>query len=126
MHGVLRHTDDACPAARALSVIGDSWSLLIVRELFRRPTGFADLRRALEVSDHTLSRRLARLVEEDIVEHAGDTARTPYRLTEAGQALGDVLVALGLWGRTWRPVERDAPLPEQLQALLPEVRSRVG
>lgn len=115
-----QHADDACPAARALSVIGDTWSLLIVRELFRGPTSFTDLRRALEMSDHTLSRRLTQLVQSGIVEQPGGERRPPYRLTAAGQALGPVLVELGLWGRTWRPVDDDAPLPDQLQQFLSE------
>jgi DNA-binding HxlR family transcriptional regulator len=118
MISLKRHVDDACPAARALAVIGDEWTLLTVRELFRRPSGYAEVKRALDISDHTLSRRLDRLFKDGIIEWADDGPRSPYRLTAAGQALGPVLIELGLWGRTWRPVADDAKLPEQLQVLM--------
>jgi DNA-binding HxlR family transcriptional regulator len=95
-----------CPIARALDMIGDWWSLLIVRDASRGTTRFGDFQKSLGVSKNILARRLRTLVEHGVLElvAASDgSAYQEYRLTEQGRGLYPVLVSLALWG------ERNAP-----------------
>src|ERR1700744_3672125 len=92
----------ACPIARSLDVIGDWWSLLIVRDALKGTTRFSDFQKTLGVSKNILTRRLKALVEKGILELAPvaeDSAYQEYRLTEKGRSLFSVLVALGQWGQ---------------------------
>lgn len=92
----------ACPIARTLDVIGDWWSLLIVRDAVRGMRRFTEFERSLGVSKNILTRRLRTLVKQGILERApatdGSTHRE-YRLTTRGRDLFPVLVALGQWGQ---------------------------
>jgi DNA-binding HxlR family transcriptional regulator len=90
-----------CPAGHALALIGDRWSLMIVREALRGADRYDGFRLALGVSDNTLSRRLAHLQEIDVLRH---TPNGTYELTDAGAALADVLAVLGAWGDRWLDV----------------------
>lgn len=90
-----------CMMARALEVVGERWSLLIVRDLLLGPRRFTDLVRGLaEITPTRLTERLRQLEAVGIVARE----RTPagrevwYRLTEAGSDLGPVVEALTLWG----------------------------
>lgn len=89
-----------CPAARALEVIGEKWSLLVVRDLLAGPRRFADLRRSLTaITPKWLSARLRALEAEGIVEREAASPREVwYRLTPKGQALAPVIDALLVWG----------------------------
>ena len=89
-----------CPAARALEVIGEKWSLLIVRDLLAGPRRFSDLRRSLTaITPKWLSARLRALEEDSIVEREAASQREVwYRLTPKGQALAPVIDALLVWG----------------------------
>jgi DNA-binding HxlR family transcriptional regulator len=89
-----------CPAARALEVIGEKWSLLIVRDLLAGPRRFSDLRRSLTaITPRWLSARLRALEEDGIVERQAASPREVwYRLTPKGQALAPVFDALLVWG----------------------------
>ena len=89
-----------CPAARALEVIGEKWSLLIVRDLLAGPRRFSDLRRSLTaITPKWLSARLRALEEDSIVEREAASQREVwYRLTLKGQALAPVIDALLVWG----------------------------
>ncbi len=92
----------ACPIARSLDVIGDWWSLLIVRDALRGIRRFSEFHKSLGVSKNILTRRLRTLVEQGILEltPASDgSAYQEYRLTEKGRGLFQVLVALGQWGQ---------------------------
>lgn len=92
----------ACPIARSLDVIGDWWSLLIVRDALRGMRRFSEFHRSLGVSKNILTRRLRTLVEQGILEliPASDgSAYQEYRLTGKGRGLFQVLVALGQWGQ---------------------------
>jgi DNA-binding HxlR family transcriptional regulator len=92
----------ACPIARSLDVIGDWWSLLIVRDALRGMRRFSEFHKSLGVSKNILTRRLRSLVERAILElvPASDgSAYQEYRLTEKGRGLFQVLVALGQWGQ---------------------------
>ena len=90
----------ACPIARSLDVIGDWWSLLLVRDALRGSTRFSEFQKSLGVSRNILTRRLRALVEQGVLETAPaeGTAYQEYRLTEKGRRLHHVLVALGQWG----------------------------
>jgi DNA-binding HxlR family transcriptional regulator len=89
-----------CPAARALEVIGEKWSLLIVRDLLAGARRFTDLRRSLTaITPRWLSARLRALEEDGIVEREATSQRKVwYRLTPKGQALAPVIDALVVWG----------------------------
>jgi DNA-binding HxlR family transcriptional regulator len=89
-----------CPVARALEVIGEKWSLLIVRDLMRGPKRFSDLRRYLgDITPKWLSLRLRELEEAGIVEREEVGRREVwYRLTEKGRSLRPVIEELAFWG----------------------------
>jgi DNA-binding HxlR family transcriptional regulator len=91
----------SCPVARALDVIGDRWSLLIVRDAFDGVSRFGDFQASLGVARNILANRLEALVEEGVLEvqPASDgTAYQQYVLTPKGQGLFPVVVALRQWG----------------------------
>ena len=95
-----------CPVARALDVIGEKWSLLILRDLHRKgPLRFLDLEKGLEgVAPNTLSARLKSLEAKGVVGarlYEAHPPRYEYFLTEKGKALGPVLKALYGWGKRY-------------------------
>lgn len=93
--------DEPCPVARSVDLIGDRWSLLIVRNAFDGMRRFGDFQRSLGVARNILSDRLRKLVEADILamQDASDgTAYQEYVLTEKGESLFPVVVALRQWG----------------------------
>lgn len=90
-----------CPVARTVDLIGDRWSLLIVRDAFDGMRRFSDFQRSLGVAKNILTDRLYRLVEAGILarEDAPDgSAYQHYVLTAQGQSLFPVVVALRQWG----------------------------
>jgi DNA-binding HxlR family transcriptional regulator len=98
----------ACPVAATLSVIGDHWSILVVRDLFFGLSRFDELQADLGIARNILTDRLRKLTEEGIVERvtdgeAGERARPSYRLTEQGLALRPVLLEMARWGEQHRP-----------------------
>jgi DNA-binding HxlR family transcriptional regulator len=98
----------ACPIARALDVIGDWWSLLIVRDALRGTTRFGDFQKSLGMSKNILTLRLRALTEQNILElvPASDgSAYSEYRLTAKGRSLYPVLVSLALWGQDNAPTK---------------------
>jgi DNA-binding HxlR family transcriptional regulator len=103
-----------CMTARALEVIGERWSLLIVRDLQLGPRRFTDLARGLdEITPARLTSRLRQLEAAGIVVRESAMAggrEVWYRLTEAGSELGPVIDALTLWGIE-HALER--PLPDE-------------
>ncbi|MEV4266633.1 helix-turn-helix domain-containing protein [Kribbella sp. NPDC049584] len=102
--------DSTCSIARSLEVVGDRWTLLILREaLIAGSTRFQEFREALGVAPNLLTQRLAFLVEQGLMtrrtyQEAGTRARDEYVLTEAGRSLNVVIAALSDWGRTRRPL----------------------
>lgn len=100
-------TRDNCPILRATNVIGDQWSLLILREFFLEGSRrFQDLQDELDVSPNTLSGRLKRLENAGILErkqYSTNPPRSEYRLTETGRALAPVMNALHNWGTEHTP-----------------------
>lgn len=92
---------ERCSLARALSVVGDRWTLLILREAFFDIRRFDDFQRRLGVARRVLTDRLAGLVEDGILEKAAyqhRPLRNEYRLTQKGRDLFPVVVALVHWG----------------------------
>jgi DNA-binding HxlR family transcriptional regulator len=90
-----------CSIARSLEAIGERWTLLIVRELLRRPYRFAELQQNLGIAKNVLANRLDKLVDLDVVEKVPYTrARdwNDYRLTRKGMHLFPVISALMAWG----------------------------
>lgn len=95
-----------CPVARALDVIGERWSLLILRDLRRfGPLRFQDLEKGLPgIAPNTLSARLKLLENQGVVAtrlYEAHPPRYEYLLTEKGKALGPVLKALYAWGERY-------------------------
>ncbi|HZU78016.1 MAG TPA: helix-turn-helix domain-containing protein [Dehalococcoidia bacterium] len=89
-----------CPAARALEIVGEKWSLLIVRDLLGGPRRFSDLRRSLTaITPKWLSIRLQELEEAGVVaREAAGPREVWYRLTPRGQALAPLIEELFVWG----------------------------
>ena len=93
--------EDPCPVARTLDVIGEWWTLLILRDAFSGMTRFSEFQQSLGMAKNVLSARLQKLVENNIMELApasDGSAYQQYRLTEKGASLFTVLVALRQWG----------------------------
>jgi DNA-binding HxlR family transcriptional regulator len=116
-----------CPLARAAEVVGNRWSLLVLRELALGPQRFCDLRRRLAgISTSVLAERLAALEGYGVVEAAAlppPAAARVYRLTQHGEAFRPVLLALARWGLRWLgpPGKGDHFEPDWLRLSLPSL-----
>ena len=103
-----------CPVAKATEILGDRWTLLIVREMLGGASGFNELQRGLPgISRSVLTDRMRALERAEVIERrTGPKGRTlEYRLTPAGRDLQPVVQAIGEWGATWSFTE---PRPEEL------------
>lgn len=99
-----------CPISRALDVLGERWSLLIVRDMLVGSTRFNDLARGLPgLSRSLLTKRLRQFERAGIVERVGND----YLLTDSGRQLEPIVFGLGAWGARWTFGE---PEPEELDA----------
>jgi len=93
-----------CSLARALTAVGDAWSLLILREAFYGTRTFEGFQRSLTLARNTLTDRLNQLVESQLlarVDAGKRGTRFEYQLTERGSDLLPVLVAMFQWGDRW-------------------------
>jgi DNA-binding HxlR family transcriptional regulator len=93
-----------CPIARALDVVGDPWTLLVVRDAQFGVRRFEDFQRSSGIPRATLVDRLDRLVDHGVLErcrYQDHPPRDEYRLTDRGRDLRDVLVVLKQWGDRW-------------------------
>jgi len=91
-----------CSAARALELVGERWSLLIVRDaLFRGTTRFSDFQRTLGLARNILAARLDRFVEAGLMERRAGSPHHEYVLTDKGRDLQPVIIALTHWGDRW-------------------------
>lgn len=100
-----------CPIARALAVVGDRWTMLVLRELFLGERRFDDLQAQTGMSPHLLSVRLKRLQQDGILarkQYSERPVRHEYRLTDRGLDLYPVLLALKGWGEKWGGFAADA------------------
>ena len=96
-----RDYDQICSVARSLEVLGERWTLLIVRDVFNRKRRFEQIQENLGVARNVLAARLARLVDEGILEkrrYQERPERFEYFLTEKGLELWPVMIALLHWG----------------------------
>jgi DNA-binding HxlR family transcriptional regulator len=95
-----------CSLARTLEVVGDWWTLLIIRDAFLGVRRFGDFQRSLGIAKNILAIRLERLAVNDILTRGGSEKRPVYQLTERGQALLPAMIALMQWGDAWLSAER--------------------
>lgn len=94
-----------CSVARTLDVVGDKWTLLVLRDAFYGVRRFEDFARDLGVARNVLADRLGRLVEAGILERRRYEDRPPrdeYRLTDKGRDLLPVILTMMRWGDTWQ------------------------
>ncbi len=102
-----------CSVARALGVLGDGWTLLLLREAFLGTRRFADFERELGVAKNVLTQRLSHLVERGVLQRvdAGTHGtRYEYELTPRGKDLAAVMTALRQWGDRWLSGPGNEPL----------------
>lgn len=95
---------ETCPVARSVEVIGDRWSLLIVRDAFDGIRRFSEYQRSLGLSKSVLASRLHALVEEgvlQVVPGENGSAYQEYELTDKGRALFHVIVGFRQWGESF-------------------------
>ncbi|WP_196260858.1 winged helix-turn-helix transcriptional regulator [Pelagibacterium limicola] len=98
-------SDTSCPIARGVAGIGDAWSMLILRDASLGLTRFDQFRKSLGIAPTILTRRLAMLTEEGLLEKQRYSERPPrdeYVLTSAGRDFLPVLILIGAWGRRYR------------------------
>jgi DNA-binding HxlR family transcriptional regulator len=107
--------EEACPVARGLSVIGDRWTMLVLRDCFLGVRRFDQFQERLGITRHVLADRLRKLEAEGVLRREPYQANPPrheYRLTEKGKALYPVLLSLIGWANHYVPTE--APPPYEL------------
>jgi DNA-binding HxlR family transcriptional regulator len=93
-----------CPIAKAAEVLGERWTILIIRELLLGTTRYSDLQRALsQISPSLLTKRLNELQDGGLVvrKTVPKQKRTEYHLTAAGRELRPIVTGLGKWGMKW-------------------------
>ncbi|MDR3393508.1 MAG: helix-turn-helix domain-containing protein [Parasulfuritortus sp.] len=97
--------NDPCPIARTLELVGDAWSILILRDAHGGLTRFDQFRKSLGIAPTMLTRRLATLTDEGLLEkrrYSEHPPREEYLLTAAGRDFLPVLFMIGAWGRQYR------------------------
>jgi DNA-binding HxlR family transcriptional regulator len=102
-----------CSLARSLAVVGDRWTLLVLREAFLRTRRFDEFEEKLGIARRVLSERLALLVDEGILEKTPYQDKPPryeYRLTEKGLDLYPVIISLVHWGDRHYAGKKGAPM----------------
>lgn len=107
-------TDPSCPVARTVDLVGDRWSLLIIRDAMDGAASFTDFHKRLGIARNILSDRLGKLVDRGILttRTAPGGKRHMYELTQAGEDLFPAIVALRQWG------ERHALSPGEQHSIL--------
>jgi DNA-binding HxlR family transcriptional regulator len=129
-----RRYGQACPVAKSLEVLGERWTLLIVRDLLRSPARFQDLQTSLDgIAPNLLSERLKLMEEHGLIERRLYSERPPraeYYLSDKGRELGVVVGALAQWGtrhlhHEHRLVNDDCGHPVKLVYYCPTCDARV-
>ena len=109
------HYGQYCPVAKAMELLDERWTLLVVRELMMGSQHFNALRRGVpRISPALLSKRLQTLTRAGVVERWEHGNRVTYRLTESGRELEPIVEALGRWGIRWIPELGDEDLDPHL------------
>jgi DNA-binding HxlR family transcriptional regulator len=118
-------TDPACPVARAVDVVGDRWSLLIVRDAMDGARSFTDFQHRTGIARNILTDRLRRLTAHGLLTQveAPSGKRRQYALTPAGKDLFAVIVTLRQWGErhAFEAGERHSVLVDEHGAVVPPV-----
>jgi DNA-binding HxlR family transcriptional regulator len=131
---VPKRYEQACPVAKTLEVIGDRWTLLVVRDLLPAPRRFQDLLASLPgIAPNILSDRLKLMEEHGLIRrrfYSEHPPRAEYELTDKGQELGVIVGALAAWGsrhvyRRSRLVHAGCRQPMRLGYYCPECGERV-
>lgn len=126
---ITRARRSQCPISIALEIFGDSWSLLVIRDLlfFDGPRTFNEFLKSAEgIASNVLADRLARLEAAGIIiksENASDARRYDYRLTEKGAALAPVLIEILAWSVQYE--ETDAAPSAQRKKFLALLRKKL-
>ena len=96
-----------CPVARTLDIVGDRWTVLILRDIFQKKRKFKELMESLRgISPNLLADRLKRLEEHGMLErrfYSQHPPRAEYWFTKKGLAFGKVLQTMADWGEKWEP-----------------------
>ena len=96
-----------CSLAQTLSVIGEHWTLLIIRDVFMGLRRFEQIQKDLGIARNVLSQRLKRLVEQGVLDKSrGDSGFYEYRLTQKGLSLQPILLSMTQWGDKFKPNPR--------------------
>ena len=104
-----------CPVAKAMELLDERWTMLVVRELLEGSRHFNELRRGVpRMSPALLSTRLRTLVRAGVVERYEDGNRISYSLTPAGKELRPIVESVGQWGIRWIPSLGDVDLDPHL------------
>lgn len=122
-------SEQPCSLARVLAILGDRWTLLVLRDCFLGVRRFDDFERSLGVTRHVLADRLKRLVEAEIlakVPYQERPLREEYRLTEKGMELYPAILSLVNWGDRHLAGRRGAAAGACAQALRPAHAWRAG
>ena len=104
---------EPCSVARTLSVIGERWTLMVLRDCFLRVRRFEEFQARLGISRTILRDRLAHLVEAGVLTKEQYETRPPryeYRLTDKGRALHPIIISISHWGDTYLPSEEGPAL----------------
>ncbi len=111
MHSYGQH----CPVAKAMELLDERWTMLVVRELVEGSRHFGELRRGVpKMSPSLLSKRLRTLVRYGVVDRSEEGNRVVYRLTPAGEELAPIVESIGRWGVRWVPELGDEDLDPHL------------
>jgi DNA-binding HxlR family transcriptional regulator len=116
----LEYSTENCSVKRTVDIIGERWTVLILREAILGMTRFEDFQQVLGCASNILSTRLSKLVEHQLLERfayrePGSRTRYEYHLTAKGRELFPVLVALARWGDRWT-ADPDGPPVELLHS----------
>jgi DNA-binding HxlR family transcriptional regulator len=104
-----------CPVAKAMELLDERWTLLVIRELLAGSRHFNDLRRGLpRMSPTLLSKRLNQLVRAGVIERRSGGREVVYAVTRAGEELRPAIELLGAWGIRWTGELGDVDLDPQL------------
>ncbi|RSD07752.1 winged helix-turn-helix transcriptional regulator [Amycolatopsis eburnea] len=118
-------TDPECPVARAADLVGDRWSLLIIRDAMDGARSFTDFQQRTGIARNILTDRLRKLTAHGLLEHveAPTGKRRRYALTDAGKDLFPVVVTLRQWGErhAFEPGEPRSVLVDAHGAVVPDV-----
>ncbi|MGH1491770.1 MAG: winged helix-turn-helix transcriptional regulator [Acidimicrobiales bacterium] len=114
-----RPYDLLCPIARALDMLGDRWTLLILRDLHAGPARFGDLERGLGMAPNLLTQRLGELTDGGLIERIEVDRRASYQLTELGGRTDLVLWELSRFGAALPPNPEPRPAGNLRTVVLP-------